>query len=50
MEVRLLGTGGWLPTDERETACMYVRSGPDVLLLDAGTGARRLITEPALLA
>ena len=48
-EVRLLGTGGWLPTDERETACMYVRSGPDVLLLDAGTGARRLITEPALL-
>ena len=50
MEVRLLGTGGWLPTDERETACVYVRSGPDVLLLDAGTGARRLITEPALLA
>jgi ribonuclease BN (tRNA processing enzyme) len=49
MEVRLLGTGGWLPTDERETACVYVRSGPDVLLLDAGTGARRLITEPALL-
>ena len=49
MEVRLLGTGGWLPTDERETACMYVRSGPDLLLLDAGTGARRLITEPALL-
>ena len=26
-----------LLTDERETACMYVRSGPDVLLLDAGT-------------
>jgi ribonuclease BN (tRNA processing enzyme) len=49
MEVRLLGTGGWLPTDERETACVYVRSGPDVLLLDAGTGARRLVTEPALL-
>jgi ribonuclease BN (tRNA processing enzyme) len=49
MEVRLLGTGGWLPTDERETACMYVRSGPDLLLLDAGTGARRLITEPELL-
>jgi len=49
MEVCLLGTGGWLPTDERETACMYVRSGPDVLLLDAGTGARRLITEPRLL-
>ena len=49
MEVRLLGTGGWLPSDERETACIYVRSGPDLLLLDAGTGARRLITEPDLL-
>ena len=49
MEVRLLGTGGWLPTDERETACVYIRSGADVLLLDAGTGARRLVTDPALL-
>jgi ribonuclease BN (tRNA processing enzyme) len=49
MEVRLLGTGGWLPSDVRETSCVYVRSGEDVLLLDAGTGARRLITEPELL-
>ena len=49
MEVRLLGTGGWLPTDTRETACVYVREGADLLLLDAGTGARRLITEPKLL-
>ena len=49
MEVRLLGTGGWLPTDVRETSCVYVRSGADVLLLDAGTGARRLVTEPELL-
>ena len=49
MEVRLLGSGGWLPTDERETSCVYVRSGPDLLLLDVGTGARRLITEPELL-
>jgi ribonuclease BN (tRNA processing enzyme) len=49
VEVRLLGTGGWLPTDKRETACVYIRSSADVLLLDAGTGARRLVTEPALL-
>ena len=49
MEVRLLGTGGWLPTDVRETSCVYMRSGADVLLLDAGTGARRLVTEPELL-
>jgi ribonuclease BN (tRNA processing enzyme) len=49
MEVRLLGSGGWLPTDLRETACVYIREGADVLLLDAGTGFRRLVTEPSLL-
>lgn len=49
MEVRLLGSGGWLPTDRRETACVYLRDGADVLLLDAGTGFRRLGTEPELL-
>ncbi len=48
MEVRLLGSGGWLPTDRRETACVYVRDGADLLLLDAGTGFRRLVTEPGL--
>jgi ribonuclease BN (tRNA processing enzyme) len=49
VEVRLLGTGGWLPTDARETACVYVRDGADLLLLDAGTGARRLVTQPELM-
>ena len=49
MEARLLGSGGWLPTDARETACVYLRDGADVLLLDAGTGMRRLITDPSLL-
>ena len=49
MEVRLLGSGGFLPTDARETACFYLREGDDVLLLDAGTGMRRLVTDPALL-
>ena len=48
MEIRLLGTGGWLPTDRRETACMYLRDGADVLLLDAGTGMRRLVTDRSL--
>jgi ribonuclease BN (tRNA processing enzyme) len=48
VDVRLLGSGGWLPTDARETACVYVRDGADLLLLDAGTGLRRLVTEPAL--
>jgi ribonuclease BN (tRNA processing enzyme) len=49
VEVRLLGSGGWLPTDRRETACVALRDGADLLLLDAGTGVRRLATEPTLL-
>jgi ribonuclease BN (tRNA processing enzyme) len=49
VEIRLLGSGGWLPTDRRETACVYLREGDHVLLLDAGTGMRRLVTEPELL-
>ena len=49
MEIRLLGTGGWMPTHLRETACVYLRDGADALVLDAGTGFRRLATEPALL-
>jgi ribonuclease BN (tRNA processing enzyme) len=48
MDVRLLGTGGWMPTDRRETACVYLRDGADVLVLDAGTGFRRLVTDPEL--
>jgi ribonuclease BN (tRNA processing enzyme) len=49
MEARLLGSGGWLPTQRRETASVYLRDGDDVLLLDAGSGAGRLVTEPWLL-
>ena len=49
MEARLLGSGGWMPTDARETPCVYLRRGDRVLLVDAGTGLRRLRTEPALL-
>jgi len=49
MHARLLGSGGWLPTPVRETASVYLREGNDVLLLDAGSGAGRLITQPDLL-
>lgn len=49
MEARLLGSGGWLPADGREACCLYVRSDAEVLLVDAGTGARRLITDAELL-
>jgi ribonuclease BN (tRNA processing enzyme) len=49
VEARVLGSGGWLPTDTRETACVYIRLGSEVLVLDAGSGLRRLVTEPELL-
>jgi ribonuclease BN (tRNA processing enzyme) len=46
----ILGSGGAVPSDVRETACAVVRDEQCALLLDAGTGARRLIVEPAHLA
>lgn len=46
--VHLLGTGGWLPSDIRETSCYAVRSASSLLLLDASTGLRRLVTESAV--
>jgi ribonuclease BN (tRNA processing enzyme) len=49
VEVQLLGSGGWMPTDARETACALVRHGDRALTIDAGTGLRRLVTEPELL-
>lgn len=45
----LLGSGGWIPTEERETTCVLIRDVADALLLDAGTGLRRLVTDPGLL-
>jgi ribonuclease BN (tRNA processing enzyme) len=38
-----------MPTDARETTCIYVREGEHVLVVDAGTGLRRLVTQPDLL-
>ena len=43
MDVTLLGTLGWMPRGARETTCFAVRSGPCLLLFDAGTGLRRLL-------
>jgi ribonuclease BN (tRNA processing enzyme) len=45
----LLGSGGWIPSEQRETLCVLLREGDDGLLLDAGTGLRRLVSEPELL-
>jgi ribonuclease BN (tRNA processing enzyme) len=49
MELVLLGSGGAVPSEERETACTMLREGEHALLIDAGSGMRRLMTEPALL-
>ncbi|MEU4554642.1 MBL fold metallo-hydrolase [Micromonospora violae] len=47
--LHLLGTGGWMPSGQRETSCFMIRRGTRVLILDAGTGIRRLATQPSLL-
>jgi ribonuclease BN (tRNA processing enzyme) len=49
LELRLLGSGGFVPTDRRETACALLRNGSEALCIDAGTGARRLLSDPTLL-
>lgn len=49
MDARLLGSGGWMPTDARECCCLFVRKDDRALVIDAGTGLRRLVTDPALL-
>jgi len=50
MQAWLLGSGGWMPSEARETTCVLIREGDRALLLDAGTGARRLVTDRGLLA
>ena len=49
MRLHILGSGGGAPSGERETACYLLRADERALLIDVGTGARRLITNPALL-
>jgi ribonuclease BN (tRNA processing enzyme) len=49
MKAWALGTGGWIPTEERETICVLLREGDTALLLDAGSGLRRLVGQPGLL-
>ena len=47
----ILGSGGFVPTGRRETSCLLLLpEGSDrAIVLDAGTGLRRLITDPGLL-
>ena len=45
LSVVILGSGGRAPSVARETACVLVREQKRALLLDAGTGLRRLIAD-----
>ena len=38
----VLGSGGWMPSRGRETACMLVELGDSLVMLDAGTGVSNL--------
>src|SRR5919198_213200 len=49
MHVSILGSGGGAPPAARETSCVLIRDGDRALLLDMGTGARRLLADPTLL-
>jgi ribonuclease BN (tRNA processing enzyme) len=50
VRIELLGCSGGAPSETRETACIFVREGERALLLDAGTGVRRLVTDRRRLA
>jgi ribonuclease BN (tRNA processing enzyme) len=50
VRVEILGSSGFAPSASRETACALARDGELALLLDAGTGARRLLTDANRLA
>jgi ribonuclease BN (tRNA processing enzyme) len=49
MRVSILGSGGGAPSRDRETSCVLVRDDTRALLLDMGTGARRILTDANLL-
>jgi ribonuclease BN (tRNA processing enzyme) len=46
MRLTLLGTQGWIPTNARETTCFAVEDEDRLLVFDAGTGLRRLVSPP----
>ncbi|QLH74107.1 MAG: ribonuclease Z [Methanomassiliicoccales archaeon] len=41
MEILFLGTGGSIPTPERNTSAMAVRTGQEMVLFDCGEGTQR---------
>jgi ribonuclease BN (tRNA processing enzyme) len=47
--VRILGAGGWIPTGMHATCSALVRAGEAAVLIDAGTGIERLVSDRSLL-
>lgn len=41
MELLFLGTGASVPSRDRATSCIAVRSGSDIILMDCGEGSQR---------
>jgi ribonuclease Z len=48
----IMGSGGFVPTGRRETSSLLLvpETGDGAVVVDAGTGIRRLVTDPDLLA
>jgi len=42
MKITVLGSGGWIPTQKRETCSYMVEVDNNLIILDAGTGISRL--------
>jgi ribonuclease BN (tRNA processing enzyme) len=49
-ELIVLGGGGWIPTRAHATCTALLREGSTAVLIDAGTGIERLVTDPSPLA
>ncbi len=47
--MRILGAGGWIPTGKHATCSALLREGDAAVLIDAGTGIERLVSDPSLL-
>ena len=43
MEILFLGTGASVPSRDRSTSCIALRSGSDIVLMDCGEGSQRQI-------
>jgi ribonuclease BN (tRNA processing enzyme) len=48
-ELITLGSGGWIPTPNRETCCYLYRNNDTILFLDAGTGISNLYRYSSIL-